>query len=141
VRAGVLFTVASIEMLTDGYRDVTGWKVGWTGACEVCKVEFSHSTRHKMRKALVVGLQTVRDRVLRFNARGPEGLVDGKAPGNARKLDDAQRQALADIVDRGPIPAIHEVVRWRSSRRCPGRVLHRRSQSVRLARNDHEQLT
>ncbi len=60
-----------------------------------------------------VGLQTVRDWVLRFNARGPAGLIDGKAPGNASKLDDAQRRALADIVERGPIPAIHEVVRWR----------------------------
>ena len=45
--------------------------------------------------------------------RGPAGLIDGKAPGNASKLDDAQRQALAAIVERGPIPAIHEVVRWR----------------------------
>ena len=60
-----------------------------------------------------VGLQTIRDWVLRFNARGPAGLIDGKAPGNASKLDDAQRQALAAIVERGPIPAIHEVVRWR----------------------------
>ena len=60
-----------------------------------------------------VGLQTVRDWVLRFNARGPAGLIDGKAPGNASKLDNAQRRALADIVERGPIPAIHEVVRWR----------------------------
>jgi transposase len=60
-----------------------------------------------------VGLQTVRDWVLRFNARGPAGLIDGKAPGNPSKLDDAQRRALADIVERGPIPAIHEVVRWR----------------------------
>jgi len=60
-----------------------------------------------------VGLQTVRDWVLRFNARGPAGLIDGKAPGNAPKLDDDQRQALANIVERGPIPAIHEVVRWR----------------------------
>ncbi len=60
-----------------------------------------------------VGLQTVRDWVLRLNARGPAGLIDGKAPGNASKLDDAQRQALAAIVERGPIPAIHEVVRWR----------------------------
>jgi len=60
-----------------------------------------------------VGLQTVRDWVLRFNARGPAGLIDGKAPGNASKLDDAQRRALADVVERGPIPAIHEVVRWR----------------------------
>ena len=60
-----------------------------------------------------VGLQTVRDWVLRFNARGPAGLIDGKAPGNSSKLDDAQRRALAAIVERGPIPAIHEVVRWR----------------------------
>ena len=32
-----------------------------------------------------VGLQTLRDWVVRFNARGPEGLIDGKAPGNSRK--------------------------------------------------------
>ena len=60
-----------------------------------------------------VGLQTIRDWVLRFNARGPAGLIDGKAPGNPSKLDDAQRRALADIVERGPIPAIDGVVRWR----------------------------
>jgi transposase len=60
-----------------------------------------------------VGLQTIRDWVLRFNARGPAGLIDGKAPGNASKLNDAQRKTLAGIVERGPIPAIHEVVRWR----------------------------
>jgi len=28
-----------------------------------------------------VGIQTVRDWVLAFNAAGPEGLIDGKAPG------------------------------------------------------------
>ena len=60
-----------------------------------------------------VGLQTLRDWVVRFNARGPEGLIDGKAPGNARKLNDPQRQALAEMVERGPTPAIHGVVRWR----------------------------
>jgi len=60
-----------------------------------------------------VGLQIVRDWVLRFNARGPDGLIDGKAPGNSPKLSDAQRAELARIVERGPIPAIHGVVRWR----------------------------
>ena len=60
-----------------------------------------------------VGLQTVRDWVLRFNARGPDGLIDGKAPGNPAKLDGDQRKALAQIVESGPIPAIHGVVRWR----------------------------
>ncbi len=60
-----------------------------------------------------VGLQIIRDWVLRFNASGPDGLIDGKAPGKAPKLNDAQRQALAGVVERGPIPAIHGVVRWR----------------------------
>jgi len=60
-----------------------------------------------------VGLQTVRDWVLRFNARGPDGLIDGKAPGRAPKLNGAQRQELARLVESGPIPAIHGVVRWR----------------------------
>ena len=60
-----------------------------------------------------VGLQTVRDWALRFNARGPDGLIDGKAPGQPSKLNDAQRQALAEIIESGPIPAVHGVVRWR----------------------------
>lgn len=60
-----------------------------------------------------VGLQIVRDWVVRFNARGPDGLLDGKAPGARSRLDDAQRRALVETVERGPIPAIHGVVRWR----------------------------
>ena len=50
---------------------------------------------------------------MRFNARGPDGLLDGKAPGKPALLDAAQRLALAEIVESGPIPAIHGVVRWR----------------------------
>ncbi len=60
-----------------------------------------------------VGLQVIRDWVLRFNAEGPGGLTDRKAPGQPPKLDDAQRQALARLVENGPIPAAHGVVRWR----------------------------
>ena len=60
-----------------------------------------------------VGLQIIRDWVLRLNAEGPNGLMDRKAPGAAAKLNDAQRQALAAMVENGPIPAAHGVVRWR----------------------------
>ena len=49
-----------------------------------------------------VGLQVIRDRVLRFNAKGPAGLIDGKAPGKRPKLNDAPRQALARIGEAGP---------------------------------------
>lgn len=39
-----------------------------------------------------VGLRTVRDLVLAFNAAGPDGLIERKKPGPRPKLDDAQRQ-------------------------------------------------
>ena len=60
-----------------------------------------------------VGLQTVRDWVVRFNQDGAAGLLNGKAPGNRPLLDDAQRETLRRMVEDGPIPAIHDVVRWR----------------------------
>jgi transposase len=58
-------------------------------------------------------LQVVRDWVLRFNAHGPEGLIDRKAPGQPSRLNDEHRAALVAMVENGPIPAVHEVVRWR----------------------------
>lgn len=60
-----------------------------------------------------VGLQVVRDWVLRFNARGPAGLISGRGRGSGFKLTAAQRQALAERVEAGPIPAVDGVVRWR----------------------------
>ena len=60
-----------------------------------------------------VGLQVIRDWVLRFDAAGPDGLIDRKAPGATSKLDDAQREALAARVDAGPDPRKDGVVRWR----------------------------
>jgi transposase len=60
-----------------------------------------------------VTLQSVRDWVLRFNAHGPTGLIDLKAPGRQPKLNDAQRLALKAMIEAGPIPAVHGVVRWR----------------------------
>ena len=49
----------------------------------------------------------------RFNAHGPDGLIDRKAPGPPPRLDDAHRAALAAAIEGGPIPAAHGVVRWR----------------------------
>jgi transposase len=60
-----------------------------------------------------VTLQIVRDWVLRFNERGPAGLINGKAPGSPSKLNGEQRRALAAIVESGPIPAVQGIVRWR----------------------------
>ena len=60
-----------------------------------------------------VGLQIIRDWVLRFNARGPDGFDDGKSPGAPSKLNADHRRALAEVVEAGPVPAVDGVVRWR----------------------------
>ena len=52
-------------------------------------------------------------KVLRFNAEGPAGLIDRKAPGKVAKLNGDQRRALAARVERGPVPAVDGVVRSR----------------------------
>lgn len=71
------------------------------------------SSRSDAAKVAGVTLQIVRDWVLRFNADGPDGLATRKARGRASILNDEQRARLAEVVEAGPIPAAHGVVRWR----------------------------
>ena len=60
-----------------------------------------------------VGLQIVRDWVVRFNAEGSAGLLDHKAPGKTPILNAEHRAALARAVEAGPRPYLDGVVRWR----------------------------
>jgi transposase len=60
-----------------------------------------------------VTLQIVRDWVVKFNAFGPQGLIDNKPPGQPPLLNAANLAALAAVVENGPNPAVHGVVRWR----------------------------
>lgn len=57
--------------------------------------------------------QTLRDWVHRFNAAGPSGLVDRKAPGAAPRLTSEQAAELAALVEAGPNSETDGVVRWR----------------------------
>ena len=60
-----------------------------------------------------VGLQTIRDWVRRSNTWGPDGLKDCKASGRPSRLKDEHRRAVNQMVEQGPNPAMHGVVRWR----------------------------
>jgi transposase len=74
------------------------------------------TTRTEAAKIRGVGLQIIRDWVLRFNAHDPNGLLDGKSPGQPSKLNDAQRHAIARIIESGPMPAIDAFQRLTSIR-------------------------
>jgi transposase len=102
------FTSRDLRMLARRSRDG-----GHTRRCLALAEIYDGATRHDAARIGGVGLQTIRDWVLRFNAKGPDGLMDGKAPGQPPKLNDAQRQALAAVIENGPMPAVNGVVRWR----------------------------
>ena len=57
--------------------------------------------------------QTLRDWVHRYNAEGLRGLHDLKTPGPKPKLTAEQQAELAKLVEAGPDPTCHGVVRWR----------------------------
>src|ERR1700737_1147954 len=74
---------------------------------------YDGATRTEAAKIGGGGVQIVRDWGRRLYGGGPGGLLDGKAPGQPSKLNDGQRQAIARMIESGPIPAVHGVVRWR----------------------------
>src|SRR5436305_14074846 len=74
---------------------------------------YDGAKRTEAAKIGCVGVQIIRDWVIWFNAEGPDGLLNGKSPGQPSKLDDAQRLVSARTIESGPIPAVRGVVRWR----------------------------
>ena len=73
---------------------------------------YDGGTRTEAARIGGVGLQIVRDWVVGFNAAGPRACSIGKAPASPRAHPRAPRGA-GEMVESGPIPAVHGVVRWR----------------------------
>lgn len=57
--------------------------------------------------------QTLRDWVHRYNAEGLEGLRERRANNRKSPLTPAVAQAFVELVEQGPDPTTHGVVRWR----------------------------
>jgi transposase len=91
--------------------------------------------------------QTLRDWVHRYNAVGLAGLRNLKSPGPGSKLTAQQQAELVALVEAGPDPARHGVVRWRrvdlrdELRRRFGVELHERSVGKVLAKLGYRRLS
>jgi transposase len=72
------------------------------------------ATREEAGKIGGMDRQALRDWVIRFNQEGPAGLINKCSPGAPSKLTKEHKAFLARLVEEGPIPAIHGVVRWRA---------------------------
>ena len=105
------------------------------------------SDRKTAAEACSMDRQTLRDWVHRYNAQGLRGLYDLKRPGPRPKLTAEQTVELARLVEAGPDPARHAVVRWRRvdlrdelERRC-GVMLHERTVGKVLAKLGYRRLS
>jgi len=74
---------------------------------------YDGASRNEAAKIGGVTVQIVREWVVKLNAEGPERLIDREAPGQPSRLNNRHRAALAGMIESGPIPAAHGVVRWR----------------------------
>jgi hypothetical protein len=85
--------------------------------------------------------------VHRYNAAGLAGLRNLESPGPGSKLTARQQAALAELVEAGPDPAVHGVVRWRrvdlrdELQRRFGVALHERSVGKILAKLGYRKLS
>ena len=91
--------------------------------------------------------QTLRDWVHRYNAQGLAGLYDRKVPGPAPKLSGSQLAEFKALVEAGPDPAVHQVVRWRRCdlrdelKRRFGVELHERTVGKQLVKLGYRRLS
>src|ERR671922_2016816 len=72
------------------------------------------ASRAEAAKAGGMDRQTLRDWIIRFNEKGPYGLLNLPSPGATPKLKAEHKAFLSRIIEEGPIPAVHGVVRWRA---------------------------
>jgi transposase len=108
---------------------------------------FDGADRKTAAKTCGMDRQTLRDWVHRYNAEGLSGLYDRQLPGPAPKLSGEQLAELAGLVEAGPDPARHGVVRWRrvdlrdELERRFGVALHERSVGKLLAKLGYRRLS
>jgi transposase len=105
------------------------------------------SDRKTAAEACGMDRQTLRDWIHRYNAQGLGGLYDLERPGPRPKLTAEQTVELARLVEAGPDPAHHAVVRWRrvdlrdELERRFGVTLHERSIGKLLAKLGYRRLS
>jgi transposase len=71
------------------------------------------SDRATAAKACGMDRQTLRDWVHHYNAEGIAGLRERRSSGHKSPLGPVEKQALAALVEAGPDPQVHRIVRWR----------------------------
>ena len=139
---GAAVAITRLDMTASDLRAVAGREKDGSAARRMLAVAMVLDGADRKTAAETCGMdrQTLRDWVHRYNAEGLSGLHDLKLPGPTPKLTAEQQAELAGLVEAGPDPACHGVVRWRrvdlrdELERRFGVALHERSVGKVLAK-------
>jgi transposase len=146
---GAAVAITRLEMTAADLRAATGREKDGSAARRMLAIAMILDGADRKTAAETCGMdrQTLRDWVRRYNAEGLSGLHDRKLPGPTPKLTAEQQAELAELVETGPDPARHGVVRWRrvdlrdELERRFGVALHERSVGKVLAKLGYRRLS
>jgi transposase len=146
---GTAVRITRLELTASGLRAAARRaKTGSAARRMLClAMVLDGSDRKTAAEACGMDRQTLRDWIHRYNAQGLRGLYDLERPGPRPKLTAEQTVELARLVEAGPDPAHHAVVRWRrvdlrdELERRFGVTLHERSIGKVLAKLGYRRLS
>jgi len=139
---GAAISITRLDLTASDLRTAAGREKEGTAARRMLALALVLDGADRKTAAETCGMdrQTLRDWVHRYNSAGLGGLHDLKLPGPTPKLTAEQQAELAGLVEAGPDPVRHGVVRWRrvdlrdELERRFGVALHERSVGKVLAK-------
>lgn len=107
--------ITRTEMTSDQLRAAAGREKDSAAARRILALALVLDGADRTTAAKTCGMdrQTLRDWVHRYNNEGLSGLRNRKPSGRPSSLTPDQKAVLCELVENGPDPAVHKVVRWR----------------------------
>ncbi len=146
---GGAVAIARLDLTAEGLRSAASVEKDGAAARKMLALALILEGADRASAARTCGMdrQTLRDWVRRYNDEGLAGLRDRTGGGRSPKLSREQRAEFAALVETGPDPAVHKVVRWRrvdlrdEVKRRFGVDLHERSVGKILASMGYRRLS
>ena len=107
---GSAVAISRLDLTAEGLRSAASVEMEGAAARRILALALMVEGADRARAARTCGTdrQTLQHWVYRYNDEGLGGLRDWAGGGRSRKLSE-----FAALVEAGPDPALHKVVRWR----------------------------
>src|SRR6476619_8163881 len=112
---GAAVSITRLDLTASELRKAAGGEKNSAAARRILALALVLDGMDRKTAAETCGMdrQTLRDWVHRYNAEGLAGLRNRPLSGRPARLTREQKAAFAALVEQGPDPMVHKVVRWR----------------------------